>query len=197
MAAPQLSLDLRGRPSAGEVLARIRAESRDQSEKGRWFEQLFMRIALQEPELEVAEIWRWPDWSEREALTGLDGRDIGIDLVALSCETLLARGRRDESPLEHRVSAWALRVPVHRVVAGITRNARIGRKHDFRHSYASRALSLGQSLPMIGKLLCHRKVQTTARYGHLARDSVKAAEERVSDSLQTDMDTPPNVTATA
>ena len=77
-----MTLDLRGRPSAGEVLARIRNESRDQSEKGRWFEQLFMRIALQEPEFEVAEIWRWPDWPEREALTGLDGRDIGIDLVA-------------------------------------------------------------------------------------------------------------------
>ena len=82
MPPPQLNLDLRGRPSAGEVLARIRNESRDQSEKGRWFEQLFMRIALQEPEFEVAEIWRWPDWPEREALTGLDGRDIGIDLVA-------------------------------------------------------------------------------------------------------------------
>ena len=82
MPTPQMSLDLRGRPSAGEVLARIRNESRDQSEKGRWFEQLFMRIALQEPEFEVAEIWRWPDWPEREALTGLDGRDIGIDLVA-------------------------------------------------------------------------------------------------------------------
>ena len=40
--------------------------------------------------------------------------------IALSCETLLARRRRDESPLEHRVSAWALRMPVHRVVAGIT-----------------------------------------------------------------------------
>ena len=77
-----MNLDLRGRPSAGEVLARIRNESRDQSEKGRWFEQLFMRIALQEPEFEVAEIWRWPDWPEREALTALDGRDIGIDLVA-------------------------------------------------------------------------------------------------------------------
>ena len=82
MPTPQMTLDLRGRPSAGEVLARIRNESRDQSEKGRWFEQLFMRIALQEPEFEVAEIWRWPDWPEREALTGLDGRDIGIDLVA-------------------------------------------------------------------------------------------------------------------
>ena len=64
------------------------------------------------------------------------------------------------------------------------------RIHDLRHSYASRALSLGESLPMIGKLLGHRKVQTTARYAHLARDSVKAAAERVSDSLAVDLDTP-------
>ena len=69
------------------------------------------------------------------------------------------------------------------------------RLHDLRHSYASRALSLGESLPMIGKLLGHRKVQTTARYAHLARDSVKAAAERVSDSLAVDLDTPPNVSA--
>ncbi len=41
-----------------------------------------MRIALQLPEFEISEIWRWPDWPERMALTGLDGRDIGIDLVA-------------------------------------------------------------------------------------------------------------------
>ncbi len=78
----QRSLDLGGSPSAGEVLARIRKESRDESEKGRWFEQLFMRIARQEPEFEVSEIHRWPDWPEREELTGLDGRDMGVDLVA-------------------------------------------------------------------------------------------------------------------
>ena len=82
MTDPQLNLDLGGRPSAGEILARIREESRDESEKGRWFEQLFMRIALQEPEFEVDGIWRWTEWPEREELTGLDGRDIGIDLVA-------------------------------------------------------------------------------------------------------------------
>ena len=66
------------------------------------------------------------------------------------------------------------------------------RMHDLRHSFASRALSLGESLPMIGKLLGHSKVQTTARYAHLARDSVKAAAEGVSDSLETDLDNPPN-----
>ena len=40
---------------------------------------------------------------------------------------------------------------------------------------------------MIGKLLGHYQVQTTARYGHLVRRSVKAAEERVWDSLAADL----------
>ena len=43
------------------------------------------------------------------------------------------------------------------------------RIHDLRHSFASRALALGESLPMIGKLLGHAQVQTTARYAHLAK----------------------------
>ena len=76
-----MSLDLAGKPSAGDILDRIRKESRDETEKGRWFEQLFMRVSLLLPEFEINEICRWPDWPEREALTGLDGRDIGIDLV--------------------------------------------------------------------------------------------------------------------
>ncbi len=78
----QIGLDLAGQPTGGEVLERIRGKSRDESEKGRWFEQLFMRIARQEPEFEIDGIWRWADWPEREELTGLDGRDIGIDLIA-------------------------------------------------------------------------------------------------------------------
>ena len=69
------------------------------------------------------------------------------------------------------------------------------RLHDLRHSFASRALALGESLPMIGKLLGHAKVQTTARYAHLGRSSVKIAAIRISDSLEADMDTPPSVAA--
>ena len=61
------------------------------------------------------------------------------------------------------------------------------RIHDLRHSFASRALALGESLPMIGKMLGHRKVQTTARYAHLARDSVKASAARVAESLRADL----------
>ena len=48
---------------------------------------------------------------------------------------------------------------------------------------------------MIGKLLGHAKVQTTARYAHLGRNSVKVAAVRISDSLEADMDTPPNAIA--
>ena len=82
MTTAQMSFEFRGKPSVRAILDRIRTESRDETEKGRWFEQLFMRVALQQPEFEIDGIWRWPDWPERMAQTGLDGRDIGIDLVA-------------------------------------------------------------------------------------------------------------------
>ena len=58
------------------------------------------------------------------------------------------------------------------------------RLHDCRHSFASRALALGESLPMIGRLFGHSQVQTTARYAHLARDSVHEAARRVSDRIE-------------
>ena len=61
------------------------------------------------------------------------------------------------------------------------------RIHDLRHSFASRALALGESLSMIGKLLGHSKIQTTARYAHLARDSVKESAARVAASIGADM----------
>ncbi len=57
------------------------------------------------------------------------------------------------------------------------------RIHDLRHSYASKALALGESLPTIGKLLGHRKVGTTARYAHLMRNAEKEAATRVGDSI--------------
>ena len=57
------------------------------------------------------------------------------------------------------------------------------RLHDLRHTFASRALALGEGLPMIGDLLGHRMVTTTARYAHLARDSVRHATANVGGDL--------------
>ena len=61
------------------------------------------------------------------------------------------------------------------------------RIHDCRHSYASRALAIGEGLPIIGKLLGHRKVMTTARYAHLARDTEKASAVKVGRSIGADI----------
>ena len=52
-----------------------------------------------------------------------------------------------------------------------------------RHSFASRALALGESATMIGTLLGHTQVQTTVRYAHLARDSIQNAAARITESI--------------
>ncbi|MEN9542127.1 MAG: hypothetical protein RLZZ459_2218 [Cyanobacteriota bacterium] len=57
------------------------------------------------------------------------------------------------------------------------------RIHDLRHSFASYALSGGQTLGVVGQLLGHRSAQTTTRYAHLIDDAARAAVARVSDDL--------------
>ena len=57
------------------------------------------------------------------------------------------------------------------------------RIQDLRHSFASGGLLVGEGLPMIGKLLGHNKVQTTARYAHLANDPVKSAANRIASRI--------------
>jgi integrase len=58
------------------------------------------------------------------------------------------------------------------------------RIHDLRHTFASTAVAAGQGLPMIGRLLGHTQVQTTARYAHLAAEPVRNAADLVATSLR-------------
>lgn len=51
------------------------------------------------------------------------------------------------------------------------------RLHDLRHSFASLAVNGGASLPMIGALLGHSQVSTTARYAHLADDPLRKVND--------------------
>ena len=55
--------------------------------------------------------------------------------------------------------------------------------HHIRHSFSLRAPALGQGLPIIGRLLGHRRVETTARYAHLARDSPRESDGRIAVSI--------------
>ena len=57
------------------------------------------------------------------------------------------------------------------------------RVHDLRHTFASVAVSNGHSLPMIGKLLGHTQVQTTARYAHLANIPLLRAANDVTNLI--------------
>ena len=56
------------------------------------------------------------------------------------------------------------------------------RIHDLRHSYASVAVGkeLQLGLPVIGKLLGHSQLSTTARYAHLGDEPLRAASEAVA-----------------
>jgi integrase len=54
------------------------------------------------------------------------------------------------------------------------------RLHDLRHTHASTGVALNQSLYIVGKILGHRKPETTARYSHLALDPVRAAADQTA-----------------
>lgn len=59
------------------------------------------------------------------------------------------------------------------------------RLHDLRHSFASFAVGAGLSLPVIGGLLGHKSVQTTARYAHLTQNPLRQATDMVGAILTT------------
>ncbi|MCY4380334.1 MAG: DEAD/DEAH box helicase family protein [Proteobacteria bacterium] len=70
--------------TAGAALLRMCSESHDSSEKGRRFENLFMKVVKNDPDFaEIEAIWHWQDWPDRvNKAPELDGRDTGIDLIA-------------------------------------------------------------------------------------------------------------------
>ena len=136
---------------------------------------------------------RWQDVDAQAGELRLPDSKTGARLVPLSPAALnvlsnlprapdrpwVIPGRKPGAPLRNLHAPWK----IVRARAGLD-DVRI---HDLRHSFASRALALGESLPMIGKLLGHRRVRTTARYAHLARDAVNASAARVADSIGTDV----------
>ena len=88
-------------------------------------------------------------------------------------------GRVEGRPMRNIDEAWGVVCEL----AGLE-DTRI---HDCRHSFASRALALGENLPMIGRLLGHSELQATERYAHLDRDWVREAAVRISESIAADV----------
>ena len=49
------------------------------------------------------------------------------------------------------------------------------RMHDLRHTFASNLVNSGQSIYVVSKLLGHSQLKTTARYSHLADETLLSA----------------------
>lgn len=109
-----------------------------------------------------------------EVLRGLDQPDTGTGFVIRG-----GAGQDFEAPLINIKDPWGNI----RKAAGLDKV----RLHDLRHSYASAAVAGGMSLPMIGALLGHRDVKTTARYAHLSDDPLRTAAAQVGGRISSAM----------
>ena len=66
----------------GEIVRYIQATAQNTVELGTAFEKLVIKTLPKLKDLDIKECYWWADWEQREELTGLDGQDIGIDLIA-------------------------------------------------------------------------------------------------------------------
>src|SRR5690606_24054890 len=57
------------------------------------------------------------------------------------------------------------------------------RLHDLRHSFASIGALGGSGLPLLAKLLGHSDSRTTDRYVHFAAHPIKAAADRIANTI--------------
>jgi integrase len=62
------------------------------------------------------------------------------------------------------------------------------RLHDLRHTYASFGAGSGLGLPIIGRLLGHSQMATTARYAHLDNDPLRHASEAIAGRIAAALD---------
>lgn len=128
--------------------------------------------------------WEWVDF-DRAVLRLLDSKT-GARVVHLgtpALELLQGLPRVDGNPHVFPSSrSGGHLVGLHRIWDRIRRHAGLEgvRVHDLRHSFASVAVSGGDSLYLVGKVLGHAKSRSTERYAHLADDPVKAVAERTS-----------------
>ncbi len=74
----------------------------------------------------------------------------------------------------------------------VCNDAKLGslRLHDLRHTAASQAVMSGENLPLVGKLLGHRRRRTTAGYAHLADGHLVEAAEKVGKMIAKAMEIP-------
>lgn len=191
----------RRRYLSADELTRLRAALQQWEEAGplaiRWrFAQLVRLLLLTGARLRevMCAEWSWVDWQRSVLLVPAERGKTGAAEVQLSeravailrdlLEAEAAMGGRCPAVIAGDGRQGPL-VGYRRMWQALCRDAEIEglRVHDLRHSFASYALSGGQTLGVVGQLLGHRSTQTTSRYAHLITETAQAAVARVSDDL--------------
>jgi integrase len=111
-------------------------------------------------------------------------KTVHLGAAAIALLRSLPRVEKNPFVIAGKNSGWYLtdlQRPWRRIrSAAVLNEVRI---HDLRHTFASGGLAVGEGLSMIGKLLGHTQVQTTARYAHLAADPLKRAADKIAERL--------------
>lgn len=131
--------------------------------------------------------WKWIDFDHNlaklpDSKTGQKVLLLGAGAIALLKDLPPVEG----SPLVFPSAAGGTTpISIQKVWDKVRKSADLSelRLHDLRHNFASAAVSSGQSLYIVGKLLGHSQAQTTQRYAHLAPDPVRQAADDVSAEL--------------
>jgi integrase len=134
------------------------------------------------------------DWSEFDLETGLwqkpadrmkAGEESEIPLNPAALDVLLSMSPKDHGALFVGRNGRKPRVSLKRPWDYAITTAKLHnvRKHDLRHSFASFAISEGVPLAVVGGLLAHKQVSTTARYAHLLNDALRSGTNAVGNVL--------------
>lgn len=134
-------------------------------------------------------LWEQIDWGERTwTKSSAHTKQRALHRVPLSVGAMdvLDRARRlQDSELVFAGKSGRALVEIKKLFHAVCAEANIFgfRIHDLRHSYASLLVSGGISLPIIGGLLGHTQVSTTARYSHLEDTTLRHATNLVSEAV--------------
>lgn len=107
---------------------------------------------------------------------------LGKDAQALIASILRQKGEKRVFPMEQKRPGNAVGAFWEKFKQDIGLDD--VRLHDLRHNYASFAARKSETLPMIGKLLGHARVGSTARYTHLDDQSIVSASIRVGSLIE-------------
>ncbi|WP_299775772.1 site-specific integrase [uncultured Tateyamaria sp.] len=110
-------------------------------------------------------------------------RDVALNSTAIEHLEKLRKTRRSDYVFPSSKSHKPYRTSIDNAWRSLKELAELPpdiRLHDLRHTYASHAIMSGETLSMTGKLLGHKRPNSTERYAHLDQKYLERAANKVA-----------------